>query len=683
MAMYRTGVLELGGVTSSGGESGMDDLLRVWAIHYDSSIVAEEGEGSENGDVSSEPAIGVDEARNMVREPADVTFRHDPLSYWKLSTAFRRRPTAVFRELFKDDGNCNDGDSCESYEDRASQTPFSGSSAGQLPNGSKILIEVRNSQGEWPIDRLVEPPQFRSSLGVGSRVDVQDDSDRWYDAEVIELMYEGAAVESVKVNFVSYPSQFDAVYDLDSSSLSPAGSHTTAVSKIPLLPSLWSELVKNLTTVTPGGEAGYVDFSGGFTVARGKDGSFMPQRRKAHLGSMDIDGGGSGGDEQTVDMFVRVPGMSHRDAIDGEKKSSRLFSCFSRKNSRLLERNASLDRNLKSVIPTDSLPADSLQSDSAGIDGSGVGDNNNASDNNNMGSSIVNLGGDVNSKYEYEDDLLTPCSSVSSISSTPRKGNRLEGSATSTFDPSVAHLSDSHSHTKSVTSMLTTPAKNLAKVMFASVGLSKNSHTSANTSYRHSPPLTSTSALSGGKSQSPQQLKRKAAAERSRAIAARVPGGCGLLNVGNTCFMSCGLQCLSHTPLLRSYFLSGRYIDEINRDNILGTNGHLVGEFAQLLKMLWESNRHLHSLALSSSNSISQGSSKTDRGRGGKKSSTVTHYISPFKFKKAVEKCKPQFSGHDQQDAQEFLSEILDSLHEDVNRVVDKPYVSAPDDAIW
>ena len=61
----------------------------------------------------------------------------------------------------------------------------------------------------------------------------------------------------------------------------------------------------------------------------------------------------------------------------------------------------------------------------------------------------------------------------------------------------------------------------------------------------------------------------------------------------------------------------------------------------------------------------------------------MTHYISPSKFKKVVEKCKPIFSGHDQQDAQEFLSEILDSLHEDVNRVVDKPYVAAPDDAIW
>lgn len=29
---------------------------------------------------------------------------------------------------------------------------------------------------------------------------------------------------------------------------------------------------------------------------------------------------------------------------------------------------------------------------------------------------------------------------------------------------------------------------------------------------------------------------------------------------------------------------------------------------------------------------------------------------------------------------QEFLAEMLDALHEDVNRVIDKPYVAAPDD---
>jgi ubiquitin C-terminal hydrolase len=36
---------------------------------------------------------------------------------------------------------------------------------------------------------------------------------------------------------------------------------------------------------------------------------------------------------------------------------------------------------------------------------------------------------------------------------------------------------------------------------------------------------------------------------------------------------------------------------------------------------------------------------------------------------------KPQFAGNEQQDSQEFLNEMLDAIHEDVNRVIHKPYV--------
>ena len=38
-------------------------------------------------------------------------------------------------------------------------------------------------------------------------------------------------------------------------------------------------------------------------------------------------------------------------------------------------------------------------------------------------------------------------------------------------------------------------------------------------------------------------------------------------------------------------------------------------------------------------------------------------------------KIKKQFEGYRQQDAQEFLSVLLDQLHEDLNRITDKPYI--------
>ena len=52
---------------------------------------------------------------------------------------------------------------------------------------------------------------------------------------------------------------------------------------------------------------------------------------------------------------------------------------------------------------------------------------------------------------------------------------------------------------------------------------------------------------------------------------------------------------------------------------------------------------------------------------------------SPREFKQALQRFAPQFSGYQQHDSQELVAFLLDGLHEDLNRVLKKPYVEKPD----
>ncbi|XP_023612599.1 ubiquitin carboxyl-terminal hydrolase 32 isoform X5 [Myotis lucifugus] len=123
-------------------------------------------------------------------------------------------------------------------------------------------------------------------------------------------------------------------------------------------------------------------------------------------------------------------------------------------------------------------------------------------------------------------------------------------------------------------------------------------------------------------------------------------GATGLSNLGNTCFMNSSIQCVSNTQPLTQYFISGRHLYELNRTNPIGMKGHMAKCYGDLVQELWS------------------GTQKN---------------IAPLKLRWTIAKYAPRFNGFQQQDSQELLAFLLDGLHEDLNRVHEKPYVELKD----
>eukprot|EP01134_Creolimax_fragrantissima_P001432 CFRG1432T1 len=130
-------------------------------------------------------------------------------------------------------------------------------------------------------------------------------------------------------------------------------------------------------------------------------------------------------------------------------------------------------------------------------------------------------------------------------------------------------------------------------------------------------------------------------------VAIRLPGVKGLHNLGNTCYMNSLLQCLSNTELLTQYILSEQVYEDINRSNTLGSAGVMGMSFADVIDELWDV-------------------------------SIPELTVAPRRFKDALYKFAPQFCSYKTPDVHDVLTFLLSILHEDLNRIVDKPYVEMP-----
>jgi len=126
-----------------------------------------------------------------------------------------------------------------------------------------------------------------------------------------------------------------------------------------------------------------------------------------------------------------------------------------------------------------------------------------------------------------------------------------------------------------------------------------------------------------------------------------ISGKVGLRNIGNTCFMNAGLQCLCHIEPLVVYFLSGKYQGEVQKSSSSSSSSSrrekpcVAEAFAQLVRALWTG---------------------TEQSFNPQVVHRVFRRQWPFLFEEYA-----------QQDVQEFLTFLMAKMNEELNLVLKPP----------